>query len=250
MILEYHRPNTIDEALKLLQRPKPVTLPLGGGTVLNATFDRNIAVVDLQKLNIDSITMKRKKLNIGATCKLQSLLEGVELPGDLSKVIRLEAAYNTRHMASVAGALVSADGRSPFTTALLSLDATLTLQPKNEEIGLGDFLPLRTYKLKGRLITQITLSNKVNFGFDYVSRTPSDRPIVCVAGTKWPSGRTRIAVGGFGDAPTLAFDGPDDHGAVTAAKNTYEQAGDQWAGADYRQEVASILTSRVLGFLD
>lgn len=35
MILEYHRPKTIDEALALLERDNPRTVPLGGGTTLS-----------------------------------------------------------------------------------------------------------------------------------------------------------------------------------------------------------------------
>ena len=45
MIIEYHRPETIDEALDLLARSQPATVPLGGGTVLNQPMDYEIVTI-------------------------------------------------------------------------------------------------------------------------------------------------------------------------------------------------------------
>jgi len=36
MITEYHRPEALETALKLLRRKTPATRPLGGGTILSA----------------------------------------------------------------------------------------------------------------------------------------------------------------------------------------------------------------------
>ncbi len=35
MIIEYHRPETLEQALALLSRKNPPTLPLGGGSYLS-----------------------------------------------------------------------------------------------------------------------------------------------------------------------------------------------------------------------
>jgi hypothetical protein len=56
-------------------------------------------------------------------------------------------------------------------------------------------------------------------------------------------------LGGFGDAPMLVFDGTESGGASVAAKNSYSLADDEWASAEYRQEIASILTTRALSRL-
>jgi len=162
------------------------------------------------------------------------------------KVVGHEATYNLRQVASVAGTLVAADGRSPFATLLLALDAALTLQPGDEQVGLGDLLPLRGERLEGRLITQVTIPSNVRMAYEYVARTPADRPIVCAAVIQWPSGRTRLALGGYGAAPVLAFDGTESEGLETAARSAYSQAGDEWASAAYRQEIAGILAARCL----
>lgn len=251
MIIEYHRPETIEEALRLLARAQPVSLPLGGGSTLAGPSPQQIAAVDLQDLGLDSIQPRGNFLELGATARLQALLESADVPQELKAVVEYEANRNLRQVATVAGTLVSAGGRSPFTTAMLALDATLSLLPAGEpEIDLGDLLPVRSERLRGRLITSITLSLNARLGYDYVARTPADQPLVCVAVAVWPSGRTRVALGGYGEAPRLAFDGSEASGADIAARSAYAQAGDEWASAVYRQEVAAILTKRLLAIWD
>jgi probable selenate reductase FAD-binding subunit len=246
MILEYHRPDKVEEALELLKRAEPTTLPLGGGSVLSAPSDDPIAVVDLQGLGLDKINRKGSTLELGATVTLQGLLDEAELSPALYKAMRHEAAYNLRQVATVAGALVSADGRSPFATAMLALDAQLTLLPGEEQVGLGDLLPLRAERLKGRLITQISVPTQVKLAYEYVARSPADLPVVCAAVAQWKSGRTRVALGGYGGAPVVAMDGKGDDGAAMAAKDAYQQAGDEWASAEYRMGAAETLTKRCL----
>jgi hypothetical protein len=67
---------------------------------------------------------------------------------------------------------------------------------------------------------------------------------VCAAVVMWPSGRTRVALGGFGSSPALAFDGSETEGVEIAARDAYSQAGDEWASAEYRQDVAGVLVKR------
>lgn len=250
MIVEYHRPETLEGALSLLARSQPKTVPLGGGSVVSKPSDEHIAVVDLQDLNLDGAEHRGNTLLLGATLTLQSLLEMPDLPIALSKAIRHEAHYNLRQVATVAGSLVAADGRSPFAAAMLALDAQLTLVPDQQQIGLGDVLPLRHEQLPGALITQISIPTNVKLAYEYVARTPSDLPVVAVAAAQWPSGRTRVTLGGFGSAPILALDGGGSSGAQEAAADAYSEAGDQWATAEYRQSVAKTLAQRCLDELN
>jgi CO/xanthine dehydrogenase FAD-binding subunit len=255
MITEYHRPKKIEEALQLLARQQPVTVPLGGGTALNRPSEAQVAVVDLQALGLDEIHPRGNFLDLGATVRLEQLLQTPGLPPALERAIRHEAGYNLRQVGTVAGSLVAADGRSPFATAMLGLDATLSLLPAlgenlagtEEVISLGDLLPMRAERLRGRLITRVTIPLNASLAYEYVARTPADRPIVCVAVARWPSGRTRIALGGCGPVALLALDGPESGGAETAVQDAFSQAGDQWASAEYRQAAATTLIQRILG---
>ncbi len=243
---EYHRPKEIEEALALLAREEPVTVPLGGGTALNAPGHPPVAVVDLQDLGLDEVKTRGSTMTLGATVTLQTMLNTPGLHPALEQAVRLEATYNLRHAATVAGTLVTADGRSPFAAAMMALDASLTLLPGEESVTVGNILPLREEMLKGRLITKVKLPLKVKLAFHYVARSPADLPIVCVALAQWPSGRTRAVVGGFGDAPRLALDGPDAEGLETAVRSAAREAGDQWASAEYRLEAAATLAGRAL----
>lgn len=246
MIIEYHRPDTLEEALRLLTREGVKTLPLGGGSVLNAPSPEQFAVVDLQALGLNKIEKKGNTLLVGATATLQALLDTPDLPAAFHQAIQHEATYNLRQVATLAGTLVAADGRSPLATVLLALDAQVTLLPGEEQVGAGELLLTREAKLPGRLITQIALPLNIRLVYQYVSRTPADLPLVCVAAARWAAGRTRLALGGFGEAPLLALDGPEAGGAIEAARSAYFSAADQWASAEYRREVAATLAKRCL----
>ena len=262
MITSYHRPKTLEEALTLLTQPNRI--PLGGGTLLSKPTTDPVEVVDLQSLNLDSIKKNGNNLEIGAATTLQQLLESELCPNALKSALKLEAPLNIRNSATVAGTLVACDGRSTFATSMLALDAKLEIKsidpieliemeteshsPKQDVVtlGIGEFLPLRFDHLKGKLITSIILPANVKFAFEYVSRTPADKPIVCAALAQWNSGRTRLVLGGYGKTPLLAMDGTESDGADTAARNAYHEATDEWASAEYRMDVASTLAKRCL----
>ena len=304
MISEYHRPNTLDEAMKLIARADPCTYPLGGGTVLNRPSPDQFAVVDLQALGLNIIHKNGNNLEIGATATLQALLDSPHISPALQIAIKLETTFNLRQMATVAGTLVACDGRSPFAAVMLALDAKLTLAPNEEEITLGNLLPFlksvgvglvpaqkgrphrspalactcagtsaqvqacrpglaaRTGEhrqhagarrqgspLQGKLITKITIPLQPSLAFESIARTPADRPIVCAAVAQWLSGRTRLALGGYDTSPRLAMDGNEPGGVEEAARNAYSEAGDEWASAEYRSDIAAVLAKRCLDYI-
>jgi CO/xanthine dehydrogenase FAD-binding subunit len=265
MITQYYRPQTLEEALQLLSRED--TRPLGGGTLLSRRNEESFSVVDLQTLGLDQLRKSGGNLQIGATVTLQTLLESSFTPKALKTALALEAPLNLRTMGTVAGTLVTCDGRSPFAVVMLALDAKMTFAPGNENITLGDYLPIRVGADgvnpvpsarpvpavrslppagSDKLITKIEIPLNVRLAFETVARTPADKPIVCAALAQWPSGRTRLALGGWGQAPALALDGngPDDLQA--AARNAFSDAGDEWASNEYRMEIAAVLAKRCL----
>lgn len=245
MITDYHRPETIEAALDLLSRSEVATIPLGGGSTFGNPLQGPVEVVDLQSLELNSLERKGKKLQIGATVTLQQLLD-FDIEPALKAAIRHEVTYNQRQTATVAGTLITADGRSPFATAMLALDADLKILPGGEIHSLGNYLPLRADRKENQLIVEFSVPSQVKLYYEYVARTPADLPIVCVAVAQWQSGRTRVVLGGYGNAPLLAMDGPTPDGAEDAAKNAFQEAGDQWASAEYRAAIAHKLVARAL----
>lgn len=256
MISAYHRPQTLDEALTLLTQPN--TLPLGGGTLLSKPTTDSVQAVDLQLLGLDSLTKSGNSLELGATLTLQALLESDHCPEALKSALKLEAPLNIRNAATVAGTLVACDGRSTFASVLLAMDAKIIViskQSSEETINIGDFLPLRE-QTRGKLITKVILPANIKIALEYVAKTPADKPLVCAALAQWNSGRTRLALGGYGRSPMLAMDGTESEGtsssdlvlrsAQAAARNAFHEATDEWASAEYRMDVAATLAKRCL----
>ena len=277
MIIEYHCPETLNQALELLARTdpaveKPVSLrflnhPLGGGTFLATKIRQSenpVSLVDLQLLPIHEIEQEGQWLAVGAAATLQQLYECEHIPEGLRESLRLENETK-RARATVAGTIVTCDGRSPFITALLALDPRLVWaqvgQAENTQEALGDYLALRApagLQPDGRLMISIRIPLNADLCFESVARSPLDRPIVCAAVAQWrsgghstpPSRRTRLTLGGYGKAPILALDGPEADGIGMAARSAYLSAGDAWASAEYRSEIAGVLAERLTAQLE
>jgi CO/xanthine dehydrogenase FAD-binding subunit len=246
MISTYHRPQTLEQALALISRTNPRTLPLGGGTYLSHSSHEIYEVVDLQNLGINKIKLTGNYLEIGATVTLENLVDNKDFPINLRSAIKLEAPFNIRNAASVAGTIAISDGRSSFNSAMLALDAKILIQPGDQDFQIGNLLPLRESLLQRRLIIKIVIPININIAFEYVARTPVDKPIVSVTVAQWPSGRTRIALSGYGKIPLLAMDGSESTGFEAALQNVFSDARDERGTAEYRQEVAIILAKRCL----
>lgn len=254
MKIDFLRPTSLSEALENLDSSN--SIPLAGGTYLNTTEyktklqrrigDATIALVDLQNLGMDQIRKHGNNLEIDACVTLQKLSENPHVLEDLKKAIKLEAPLNIRNMATTAGTLVSCNGRSALACVMLALDAKLTIEPGTIESLLGNYLPLRDIAVPGKLVTRITIPLNASLAFEHVGRTKFDLPIVCVAAAKWASGRIRLALGGYGSSPLLAMDGTTDDDIVSAVRNGYHEAADEWASAEYRADVAATLAGRCI----
>jgi CO/xanthine dehydrogenase FAD-binding subunit len=247
MIKAYHRPRTVQEALELISRATPRTVPLGGGTLLSHGRTDDVEVVDLQGLGMNRIEKRGNVLEVGATATLQQLLDHPDCPATIREVVRLEAPINIRNAATVAGTLVACDGRSTLATALLALDSKLSQMGREPaKVSIGEFLAMRKSDVGGYLVTGVEVFLGAQLAFEYVARTPADKPIVAVTLARWKSGRTRLALGGFGSSPLLAMDGTESAGMASAARNAFHDASDPWGSAAYRMDVAATLAHRCL----
>jgi CO/xanthine dehydrogenase FAD-binding subunit len=254
MNMEYHRPRTLDEALTLLKKG----VPLAGGTSLAPRIRGLSSVVDLQDIDLDRIEVSETRLIAGACVTLQSLAQIADsVLGALVQASHLEAGWNLRNVATLAGTLMSADGRSPLVTTLLALDTKVVLQPGGEELLLDEFLARRERQELDRLITTIAIGRPRWLACEQVARSPADRPIVCAAVAEIePEGRQRqlrVALGGYGSRAILLSTierGPESENAADAlgrlASEAYAQAGDAWASAEYRSVVAGVLVRRLI----
>lgn len=239
MIIEYARPNTIENALQLLQRKDPVTVAIGGGSTVSKHYGKKIAVVDLQDLGLSYIQRDSTSIKIGATTTL-ARLENEFAGTDLVEAIQIQTSRNQRNTATIAGLLKKADGRSPLLTALLALDAAVVWLPGNRSIQLEEWLPQRVPWKEGLLIKEVTLP-VADLVIESIARSPKDTPILCIATARFADGHTRTAIGGFGDTPLLAV-GAD---LIDAVELSLKNASDEWASAEYRQQAGKVLAGRI-----
>lgn len=241
---KYYRPQSLTEALHLLKKPN--TIPLAGGTYINTNCRGQSNLVDLQSLELNKIIQSNKKIEIGATTKLQQVFQSERIPNQLSSAIQLEAPLNIRNSASLGGFLRICSGRSPLATSLLALDAKIIIEPNHEEKSISDFFATRSYFLKTSIITSIIFEIGLTFCFEHIARTQYDRPIICAALSTWTNGRTRLALGGFGHQPLLVMDGLISDDIAAAARSAFSNAEDEWASAEYRSEMAGVLSNRCI----
>ncbi|MFU8826039.1 MAG: FAD binding domain-containing protein [Brevefilum sp.] len=250
MIGKYFRPNSVEEALALLTEDGKDRRPMGGGTSLSRKQAGGFDVVDLQETGMADIKENSQGIMVGAMVRLSTLMAHEKAHLEIGRAIRIDASENIRNIATLGGWLVSGEGRSVLTTVLLALDAKLTWAPGEVQVGLGDWLPLRGQNQPGVLLTEIGWKTGSQLTFEYVARSPKDQPIIIVAVARWGSGRTRVALGGFGQAPIIAMDGIGSDGVDIASRDAYFEAEDQWASAEYRREVAAKLALRCIMRLD
>ncbi|MEJ2011397.1 MAG: FAD binding domain-containing protein [Anaerolineales bacterium] len=244
--MQYHRPESLKEALKLLQNSQL----LGGGTTLTPVRHQLGTVLDLQELDLGGFTLQNDAIQFGAGLRLQAIIDASgSFPPHFIQAVRHETALNMRNAATLAGLVVSADGRSPLLTVLAAMDAKVKLEPAGEQLDLAVFFKRRSERTEPFLITEIETCNPGRLSYEMVARSPMDRPIVCSCAALRPDGRIGLALGGFGEHPRslpTAERGADLEEISQAASAAYAQAGDAYASAEYRSAVAAILVKRVM----
>jgi len=248
MILSYHRPATVPEALALLEKGKDY-IPVGGGSTLEH-HQGDIHVVDLQSLGFNKIEVQGEKTIVGATTKLEDLLHHFASQHDFKSAISIEASRNQREQATIGGVVCSSDGRSPLLTLLSTLDLQMEWLPGNFTVSIGDYLAQRSFWNRARLVTKFILDNRVEYRYESIGRSPLDTPMISLGIAHWTSGRLRVVTGGFGSIPSLILDGNAKDDVLQALSLALAEASDQWASADYRIHAAQKLATRMLIDLD
>ena len=251
---EFYRPKTLTEAIELLERG----VPLGGGTALTPRRREIPGVIDLRELGLDNLELQDNTILIGAGLTLQKMVDAVHiLPVALREVCIRESGWNMRNIATIGGAIMSGDGRSPLLTVLLALRTQAEIEPEGNTMPLVDLLQQRDNAGFYHLITTIRFDTPLALVYEQISRTPADRPIVCAAIAHFPEEEVgnmfQVALGGYGSHPIrveeaesiLESDGDID-AAVEACRKIYFEAGDAWASAEYRSQTCGVLVRRLL----
>jgi putative selenate reductase FAD-binding subunit len=237
MITKYHRPLLLADAIDLIALPN--TTIIAGGTAVNADTDSApLVAVDLQALDLSGIESDKNTVHIGATTRLQDLVDSELVPELLRDLARREAPNTIRNAATVGGTVGTADPESELLAGLLVYGATVTLARSGSqtEQTLDEVLD-DPQALAGAIITAVTINAAGVGSAERTARTPMDRPIVMAVALHGNDGTTRLAMTGVADRPVI----------VDPAHISDLQPPSDFRGSSaYRKHIASVLADRVL----
>ena len=283
---DIHEPKTIEDALRLLQQPGTVALAGGTQLIadkrrdVRAVVDLSALGLTYIRENAGAIAIGATTTlaELVESPILRAMANGV-----VAQAAHRSAASVLRNQATIAGTLI-AEPDGILAVVLLAMDARITSSPfppflLGEWVG-GEvgFLARRAELLsQGALVTEICVpTTNPRASLQTVERTPRDKPIVSVcaaarieilrgvyteqserAQNDKVARDVRIALGGVGEtavrasAAEQALEGQTLSDAVieSAARTAAEgltPRGDVRGSAEYRQEMAVVLTRRAV----
>lgn len=146
---EYHRPDSLEEALQLLSQHGDEAKVLAGGQSLIPVMKLRLAapahLVDIGRLGIDGITEADERLTVGALAR----------HGDLERSEVLKARYPVmaaaaplisdpivRNLGTIGGSLCHADPAGDWGSVMLALEASVVLRSARgeREVAMPEFL--------------------------------------------------------------------------------------------------------------
>lgn len=237
MITEYHRPTTLDDAITLSELPGAVIV--GGGTVATVNTGPQTAVaVDLQALDLDGITGDVDSIEMGATTRLQDLVESDLVPAALSDLAWRESPNTIRNAATIGGTIGGADPESQLLVGLVAFGAQVTLARSGSttEHALVGLLQ-DSQLLDGAIITSVRVPAGGTAVADRTARTPMDQPIVTAVAHRAIDGAVTLAMSGVAAGPVVV-----DPSEI----ENLDPPADFRGSAEYRSHLGQVLAARVL----
>ena len=240
--LNYARPISWGELETLQIKFQGQIMYLAGGDYHPKAKDNVSILIDLQELDLDQAAYTEDGITLGGLINLKQLGDALELP-DLQEAISIEAGANLRNSLSLTNYVKSSTGRSVVQICLNAMEAEYSLT--REEITQTHSEPLKT-KLADDFIEDIWIPSPISLAFASVGRSPKDQPVVALAASKRSDDRIHVACGGS-EGMWSEFDiHPGEEDGENRIRQVYKEINDEWAGAEYRQEIAAILLSRCL----
>lgn len=144
MIQEFHRPQTLEEALKIKEQYGDRAFFLSGGTEINRIdFPyQPEQIISLEGLTLNTITITDEEIVLGAGCTLQQLIEEEGAPAVLKDICRKIINRNIRHIATLGGNLASQKPWSDLPPVLMVLEGHLNLatSEKTESLSVAEYI--------------------------------------------------------------------------------------------------------------
>ncbi len=141
MINHYYRPQTLAEAEALKAQHGDTATWIAGGAWLNHQphAEHLDAVISLEALELNQLTLKGDRLIIGAMSCLQDLADNAELPAILRTAIELIPSRNLRNQGTLGGEIGANNPDSPLLPLLIAQEAALHLAD-GRQVGIEQYL--------------------------------------------------------------------------------------------------------------
>lgn len=278
-LTEIVKPETIEEAVQLLDRETPRTVALAGGTEVVGDADSQVgAVVDLSGLGLDTLRVEADGLHMGALVTLAALADAPQARavagGHLTPAARVATSSLLRRQATLGGSLLT-EQAPELAALLLALGAeTVIYTPTASRRPLAALYQGGSARCEG-VLTEIIVPQVAaeGVGCHAVRRTPSDAPLVAVAVALVLDGGTvrRIGLAASGalvPRPTnpngprgwarrleraeaalqgQALTNQGLEACVQSATSDLDLVTDYLASAEYRAAMVGVLLRRALG---
>ena len=213
-VRSYYQPESVPEALRLLEEHGPDLLVMAGGTVAMPLVNEGIslpsAVMGLRRAGLDRIEEADDVVLIGAAVTLTALTGKAPIQL-LRTAARRTASWTIRNMATVGGNLFTPPPGGDIAVALLALDAHVTMAGPggSRTVPLAGFYTgfMTTDLRPGELVTSVELPRETGVAtFTKFGRKHANTPaVVTVAARLTMDGAVvsgaRIAVGAVGPHP-------------------------------------------------
>ena len=275
---ELHRPESVDEACRLLATLGDDAVAYAGGTELLLLMKEGLIrprhLVDVKRIReLDAVTESHGRVTIGATVTHRALERSTTVRKRspvVASVARHVANVRVRNVGTVGGNLAFADPHSDLATLFLALDAEVRLvSPRGRrEVSLERFVrgPWETERAPDELLTAVTLAPwRGRTAAAYVKFGIYERPTLGIAVMLLLDGDTtriaeaRVAIGCVNPRPVRArdvelslrgCDAADIEDACSQigalAATAADPADDLHGGADYKREMVAVFTRRAL----
>ncbi|MCX8013997.1 MAG: FAD binding domain-containing protein [Rectinema sp.] len=255
-IQEYVRPQTLDEAYRLIEERRGTPL---GGTAWLRMYAKNVPLaIDLADLGLEYIREAEDGIEIGAMTTYRALetrsLLASRFGPLFGRCLGHIVGVQLRNIATVGGTIAGRYGFSDLNTTLCALGAKLVLFP-------GKVMDLAAFIANGVsgpfLIEKIILPASAKGAYQQMRISENDFPILNTA-VAWTGTGWRIVVGSRPAASHLCnaamallgnTPSPSDETIAQAARTAADElqfGSDVRASAEYRKAILPVLVRRAL----
>lgn len=275
---EYHRPDSVDEALALLAEHGYDAKLLAGGQSLVPAMNFRLAapgvLIDLNRIpGLDGLSANDGGVRMGAMVRQRTaersplVASGAAL---LAETLPYVAHAQIRNRGTIGGTIAHADPAAEIPAVMLALDARFHLRGPGgmRIVSAGDFFTglFGTALEAEEMLVEVEIppaAPRTGWAFDEVSRRHGDYALAGIAATVQVDGAgrctaARIALLSVADGPVLAAEAaaalvgnePSDAAiraaAQAAAQHDIDPPGDIHASPEYRRQLVDVLVRRVL----